>query len=93
MERTEELFLQPVLLYSTLLLSHHTTSSHIPAISSNIFSPLCHQNRDSQAGKYYAAALQLDPDNKEAMGKYKTLRIAVSETVRIRGEIEKALAG
>ena len=42
-----------------------------------------------QAQKYYAAALQLDPDNQEVGRKLKTLRRVVAETGRIRGEIAK----
>jgi DnaJ family protein C protein 7 len=45
-----------------------------------------------QAQKYYAAALQLDPDNQEVGRKLKTLRRVVAETARIRGEIDKATA-
>ena len=43
--------------------------------------------------KHFAAALQLDPDNTEAARKYKTLRKIISETTRIRIEIEKAITG
>jgi hypothetical protein len=77
---------------STLLYLHSTHRLSHPRFKQP-FSPLCHRIRYFQAGKYFAAALQLDPDNSEAAGKYKTLRKAASETVRIRGEIDKALAG
>ena len=39
-----------------------------------------------QAQKYFAAALQLDPDNQEVGRKLKTLRRVVTETARLRGD-------
>ena len=49
--------------------------------------------RSAQGVKYFAAALQLDPDTSEAASKYKALRRTITETTRIRGEIDKALTG
>ena len=43
-----------------------------------------------QASKYYAAAIQLDPDNKEVAQKLKTLRKVTGELSRLRTEIDKA---
>jgi tetratricopeptide (TPR) repeat protein len=45
-----------------------------------------------QAQKYFSAALQLDPDNNEVARKLKTLRRVVTETARLRGEIDKNMA-
>ena len=43
-----------------------------------------------QAQKYFAAALQLDPDNQEVGRKLKTLRRVVTETARLRGDDERS---
>ena len=44
-----------------------------------------------QAQKYFAAALQLDPDNQEVGRKLKTLRRVVTETARLRGIVSSSL--